>query len=80
MMSKNWLTRTKGDPPTSVPPNISLSLSKDESNFTFVRVVKPSRFIDIEPVEGSLRIGSLFPQYFMKAIFAKAWAVAVVMG
>jgi hypothetical protein len=34
----------------------------------------------MDPLEGRRKVLSRFPQYLMKAIFAKAWAVAVVMG
>jgi hypothetical protein len=47
---------------------------------TVVRVKSPSRFIEIEPLDGSRRGLSRLPQYLMKAILGWARAVKDVIS
>jgi hypothetical protein len=54
-----------------------MSIGKLGSKVTLVRVSSSARFIEIEPFSGNLRELSRFPQYFIKAIFG--WAIAVAV-
>jgi len=55
---------------------VTWSASSAGSKITFVVVVAPSRFIEIEPLSGRRRAWSRRPQYLMKAILAQLRAVA----
>jgi hypothetical protein len=44
---------------------------------TVVRVKRPSRFMEMELLEGSRKAASRLPQYLMNAMLGEAWAVAV---
>ena len=44
-----------------------------------MRVNNPSRFIEMEPLDGRRRALSRLPQYLMKAMLAQATLVAVLV-
>jgi hypothetical protein len=58
---------------------VKQSVLREESKATLVRVYRPSRFIEIDPLAGIRSRESRFPQYLMKARLGFAMAVAGII-
>lgn len=59
---------------------ITTSCCKPSTNLTLVVVLALLRFMDIELLQGILKLTSFFPQYFTSARFDGAIAVEDLMG
>jgi hypothetical protein len=74
------LTRSKAVPTVGSPFKINWSCWSDGLKLTVVLVVRPDRFMDMDPLAGRWSSVSISPQYLIKAMFGWAIAVAEKIG
>src|SRR5664280_946183 len=78
--SRKSETRCKAAPFFLLPLSMSESFCFKSEKFTVVRVSRPARFMEMEPLTGRRRASSRLPQYLMKAMLGCAKACEVKCG